>query len=64
MRRDAQIYLFESSDAPRYALSVDMTGCNVPADYGGWLLRGEWRVLCASCFDVGSAITLNKKRFR
>jgi hypothetical protein len=35
------VYLFESGDACRYAFSIDKTGCNMPPDDAGWLLRGE-----------------------
>ena len=41
MRPDRPIYLFRCSDPLRYALSLDMTGCNVPRTAGAWLLRGE-----------------------
>ena len=35
------VYLFQSGDESRYAFSLDKTGCNVPPDEAGWLLRGE-----------------------
>jgi hypothetical protein len=41
MQSAEQIYFFQSSDARRYALSTDVTGCNVPRNFGAWLLRGE-----------------------
>jgi hypothetical protein len=41
MQSETQIFLFESSDAQSYALSIDMTGCNVPRRSSAWLLRGE-----------------------
>jgi|RhiMethySRZTD1v2_1073278.scaffolds.fasta_scaffold3300966_1 hypothetical protein len=34
------IYLFQSGDTSRYAFSLDKTGCNMPPDDCGWLLRG------------------------
>ena len=40
-RSGIQIYQFRSSAAQRYALSFDMTGCNVTSDYGAWSLWGE-----------------------
>ena len=41
MHSGSEIYLFQSSDARRYALSIDVTGCNVPRNFGAWLLRGQ-----------------------
>ena len=35
------VYLFESGDESRYAVSLDKTGCNMPLDEVGWFLRGE-----------------------
>ena len=41
MERDQPVYLFQCSNPSRYALSLDMTGCNMPRTAGAWLLRGE-----------------------
>jgi hypothetical protein len=39
-----QLYLFQSGDTDRYALSVDPTGCNIPRRERRppWLLRGDF----------------------
>jgi hypothetical protein len=39
-----QVYLFQSGDTNRYALSVDPTGCNIPRREHSppWLLRGDF----------------------
>ena len=42
MNATTTIYLFKSRDSEdRYALSIDMTGCNMPRSLSGWFLRGE-----------------------
>ena len=43
VRRD-ELYLFQSGDTKRYALSIDPTGCNIPRKERGppWLLRGNF----------------------
>ena len=41
MHASTTIYLFQSGETDRYALSIDKTGCNVPLAAPAWLLRGE-----------------------
>jgi hypothetical protein len=37
------VYFFQSGDTNRYAMSIDVTGCNMPVVEQPWLLRGEIR---------------------
>jgi hypothetical protein len=37
------VYFFQSGDTNRYAMSIDVTGCNMPMAEQPWLLRGEIR---------------------
>ena len=57
------IYLFQSGETDRYALSIDKTGCNVPLSAPAWLLRGE---LDADELpdDIGSTEGTSKLHFR
>lgn len=38
---DSKLYLFQYGDTDRYALSGDVTGCNLPKDGHPWLLRAD-----------------------
>ena len=56
-----KLYLFQCGETDRYAISNDMTGCNLPKDGQAWLLRAETTMEDLSDDDLAGALDMIAK---